>query len=98
MPVCLCALPLTSISNNGNKQYVHSSDVARPLSYNTKTTYFSRPRPLFLKTIKLKIQDLKKRTLTEKIGPVMPVLPSHAGNRKKPAYYRNLVKLCFSQN
>jgi len=23
------------------------SDVARPLSYKTKTTYFSRPRPLF---------------------------------------------------
>jgi len=45
----------------------------------TKTT-FSRPRPLFfLKTIKLLTQDLKKRSLTEKIRPVMPVLPSHAG-------------------
>jgi len=25
---------------------VRSSDVARPLSYKTKTTYFSRPRPV----------------------------------------------------
>jgi len=47
--------------------YVRTSDVARPLSYKTETTYFfktktgqakakitfSRPRPLFLKTIKL---------------------------------------------
>jgi len=32
-------------------------------------------------------QDLKKRYLTEKIRPVMPVLPSHVGNRKKPDYY-----------
>jgi len=33
-------------------------------------------------------QDLKKRFLTEKIKPVMLVLPSHAGNRKKtPDYY-----------
>jgi len=42
-------------------------DVARPLSYKTKNTYFfktgqaktafSRPRPLFLKTIKLLTQD-----------------------------------------
>jgi len=28
-------------------------------------------------------QDLKKRSLTEKVRPVMSVLPSHAGNRKK---------------
>jgi len=28
-------------------------------------------------------QDLKKCSLTEKIRPVMPVLPSHAGNWKK---------------
>jgi len=28
-------------------------------------------------------QDRKKLSLTEKIRPVMPVLPSHAGNRKK---------------
>jgi len=46
-----------------------TSDVARPLGYKTKTTYFfktkngqakttfSRPRPLFLKTIKLLTQD-----------------------------------------
>jgi len=33
------------------------------------------------------VQDLKKRSLTEKIRPVMPVLPSHAGKRKKPDYY-----------
>jgi len=35
-------------------------------------------------------QDLKKRSLTEKINSVMPVLPSHAGNRKKKKtdYYR----------
>jgi len=51
----------------------------------TKTkikTTFSRPRPLFLKTIKLLTQDHKKRFLIEKIRPMMPVmsvLPSHAG-------------------
>jgi len=33
-------------------------------------------------------QDLKKLSLTEKIRPVMPVLPSHAGIQKKPDYYR----------
>jgi len=32
-------------------------------------------------------QDLKKLTPTEKIRPVMPVLPSQTGNRKKPDYY-----------
>jgi len=32
-------------------------------------------------------QDLKKRSLTEKNRPVMPVLPSHVGNRKKTDYY-----------
>jgi len=32
-------------------------------------------------------QDLKKLSLAEKIRPVMPVLPSHAGNRKKTDYY-----------
>jgi len=76
------------------------------LSYKTKTTYFfktntgqaktkttfSRPRSrsLFLNTIKRLTQDLKKRSLAEKIKPVMPVLPSHAGimpiTEKKPAY------------
>jgi len=47
---------------------------------------------MFLKTIKLLTQNLKKRSLTEKIRPVMSVLPSHAGimpvTEKKPAYYR----------
>jgi len=66
--------------------------VVRPLSYKTKTTYFfktktgqaktkttlSRPKPLFLKTIKLLNQNLKKLSLTEKIRPVMQVLPCHA--------------------
>jgi len=39
-------------------------------------------------------QDLKKRkrSLTEKIRPVMPILPSHAGSmpvtEKNPDYYR----------
>jgi len=37
-------------------------------------------------------QDLKKLSLTEKIRPVMPILPSHAGvmpvTEKKPDYYR----------
>jgi len=28
-----------------------------------------------------------KLSLTEKIRPVMPVLPSHADNQKKPDYY-----------
>jgi len=46
-------------------------------------------------------QNLKKRFLTEKIRPVMPVLPSHAGNQIKPDYYllsTVLVKFCFIQN
>jgi len=64
---------------------VQTSDVAKPLSYKTKTTNFLKTKTA-LKIIKLLIQDLKKRSLTEKIGPV---LPSHAGNRKKKtAYYR----------
>jgi len=33
------------------------------------------------------VQDLKKHFLTEKIRPVMLVLPSHAGNQKKPDYH-----------
>jgi len=53
--------------------YVRASDVVRSLSYKTKTNYFfktkmktdqaktkttfSRPRPLFLKTMKLLTQD-----------------------------------------
>jgi len=63
---------------------VVSSDVARP-----QPPVFSRPRPLlqdqdrFFKTIKLLTQNLKKCFLTEKIRPVMPLLPSHADNRKK---------------
>jgi len=91
-----------------NSLVIHS-DVARPLSYRTKTTYFFRTktkaktdkaktktkttfsRPLILKTIKFLTQDLKKRSLIEKIKLVMPVLPSHAGivqvTEKKPAYY-----------
>jgi len=41
-------------------------------------------------------QDLKKRFPTEKIRPVMLVLPSHAGNRKKPDYnLLSIVKFCF---
>jgi len=32
-------------------------------------------------------QDLKKRSLTKKIRQVMPVFPSHDGNRKKTDYY-----------
>jgi len=45
-------------------------------------------------------QDHKKRSLTEKIRPVMPVLPSHAGNRKKKKLIITcfLVKFCFTQN
>jgi len=86
-------------------QYPEIRDVSRPLCYKTTTTYFfktkttfSRPRPLFqdqarffLKTIKLLTQDLKKRTLTENIRPVMLVLPGHAGITpvtEKNAYYR----------
>jgi len=43
--------------------------------------YFFKTKTAFLKTIKLLTQNLKKRSLTEKIRPmmpVMPVLPSHA--------------------
>jgi len=36
---------------------VYSSDVARPLSYKTKTTYFSKTKTAFLKIIKLLTQD-----------------------------------------
>jgi len=50
--------------------------------------HFFETKTVFLKTIKLLTQNLKKHFLTEKIRPVKPVLPSHAGNRKKPAYYR----------
>jgi len=36
-------------------------------------------------------QDLKKRSLTEKISPVMPILPqsfrNYGGNQKNPDYY-----------
>jgi len=33
-------------------------------------------------------QDFKKRSLSEKkIRKVLPILPSHAGNRKNPDYY-----------
>jgi len=76
-----------------------TSDVGRPLSYKTKAIYFfktktgqaktkttfSRPKPrlLFSKSIKLLNQDLKKTFPYRKNGPVKPVLPSHAGNRKK---------------
>jgi len=52
---------------------ITKSDVARP-----RPSIFSRPRPLFLKTIKLLNQDFKKRSLAEKIRSVMPVLPGHA--------------------
>jgi len=76
-------------------RHVATSYVAIPLSCKTKTTYFFqdqdhffKTKTAFLKTTKLLTQDLKKRSLTEKIRPFMPVLPSHAGNRKKPAYYR----------
>jgi len=52
----------------------------------TKTT-FSRPRPLFLKTMKLLNQDLKKRFLTEKNqasdAGFSQSCRFYAGNRKK---------------
>jgi len=46
-------------------------------------------------------QDLKRRSLTEKIRPVMPILPSHA--EIMPVAKKNLiitgvlVKFCFIQ-
>jgi len=60
---------------------------------------FSRPKPLFLKTIKLLTQDLKKRFLRKKIRPVTPVLPIHADimpvTEKKLLITGFLVTLCF---
>jgi len=61
---------------------MYTSDVARPLSYNTKTTFYKdhqiiNPRPQ------------KNVPLQKKIRPVMPVLPSHAGIMpvtEKPAF------------
>jgi len=38
-------------------------------------------------------QDLKKRSLTEKISPVMPILPSHAGIM--PVTEKNLIITSF---
>jgi len=47
-------------------------------------------------------QDLKKRFLTEKIRPAMPVLPSHAGimpvTEKNLIITDFLVRFCFIQN
>jgi len=63
LPLTTLPLPLLkkkerSYRYNYFKNKVLSSDVARPLSYKTKTkTTFSRPRPLFSKTIKLLTQD-----------------------------------------
>jgi len=37
----------------------------------------------------------KKRSLTEKIRPVMPVLPSYAGTEKNLIITSFLVKFCF---
>jgi len=69
-------------------------DAARPLSYKTKTTYIlktkpvmPRPRPWplfqdqdrFFKDHQIINQRTQKRSLTEKIRPVMPIFPSHAG-------------------
>jgi len=56
----------------------------------TKTT-FSRPRPLFLKTIKLLTQDLKNVPLQKNQASYAGFDQScrnHAGNRKKHAYCR----------
>jgi len=66
-----------------------SGDVARPLSYKTKTAYF-------LKTIKLLTQDLKNVSLQKKIRPVMPALSSHAGIM--PVTEKNLLITGFIQN
>jgi len=47
-------------------------------------------------------QDLKKRSLTEKISKIMPILPSHAGIMPIIEKTLNitgfLVKFCFIQN
>jgi len=78
---------------------VAASDVARPLSCKTKATYFFKTRLLFqdqarffLKTIKLLIQDFKKRSLIEKNQSSYAAFDqscqNYAGKRKKPAYYR----------
>jgi len=59
-------------------------------------------KPLFLKTIKLLTQILKKHFFTEKIRSVMPVLPSRAGimpvTEKDLLITGFLVKFCFIQN
>jgi len=60
-------------------------DVARPLRYKTKTTYFSRPRPLFQdqdhRFFKLLIQDPKKTFPNRKKSGQS--CRFYAGNRKK---------------
>jgi len=47
-------------------------------------------------------QDLKRRSLTEKIKPVMSILPSYAGimpvTEKTLIITSFLVKFCFIQN
>jgi len=85
--------------------------ISRPLSYKTKTTYvlktktsqvkikttFLRTRPLF-EDHQIIAQDLKIYSPTEKIRPVMPVLPSHAGiilEPKNMLFTSILLKFCF---
>jgi len=58
----------------------------------------TKAKTAFLKIIKLLAQDLQKRSLTEKIRPVMLVLSSHAGITPITEQNGFLVKFCFIQN
>jgi len=80
---------------------IFSKPKLRPVR-STPTPLFQDHKTAFLKTIKLLTQHLKKRSLTEKIRPVMSVLPSHVGimpvTEKKLLITGFLVTFCFIQN
>jgi len=58
------------------------SDVARPLSYKTRTTYFFKTKTDFFKDHQI-INPRPQKTFPDRKNQA-----NHAGNRKKPAYYR----------
>jgi len=75
---------------------------SRPRSVRPRPRQLFQDQDRFFKTIKLLTHDVKKRFLTEKIRPVIPVLLSRAGIM--PVAEINLlitgflVKFCFIQN
>jgi len=65
------------------------SDVARPLSYNTKTTF--KTKTAFFKDHQINNPRPQKRSLAEKnqarYAGFAQSCRNYAGNQKKPAYY-----------